>query len=224
MTHHHKLTLSRLFIYYGALLAVWALWELFLSPMVLSAPGGWTAAFLRGGVKLAVWLVPFALLIRNDEGSLLLPFRSMILGRKKWFWALPALLFIVVYYLIGSYVTFGKIAIHPDFRPQSLIGTVLLAGIIEELVFRGFFLNAFANRMSREKAVALTAPLFLVIHFPVWFTAGMFADPLSLFRNSIGILMLSVLFSLLFLRSKNLFVPTVAHMLWNLGAVLLFGG
>lgn len=211
-------------IYYGALFAVWVACTFFLFPAADSLAGNkWIFALIHGAVKTAVWALPFVLLIKKYERDMLFTLKGMFVKWERRLLFLPVFLVIIAYYLIGAYISFGEISVHADFDPANIIGTVLVAGIVEELVFRGFFLNALMKMMSREKAAVVTALMFLAIHFPLWIMQGVFLNPLSALQACAGIALLSLLFSLMFVYSKNIVVPALAHMLWNFLAVFFFG-
>ena len=146
--------------------------------------------------------------------------KDMFVTKPKWFKGAPWLL-LVFAPILQSLVHNGTIAIHPDFEPISLIGAVVFVGITEEIVFRGFLLNAFLKKMKMQYAVALDAVLFLFIHYPIWIYRGLGAS--EILMASIIIPILSVFFAYSFIKTKNIVVPIVLHMIWNLLTILLFG-
>jgi len=88
-------------------------------------------------------------------------------------------------------------------------------------MFRGFFLNALLKKMKPWYAVLLTAALFLLIHLPIWIHNGIL---LSTFLSGdfLIVIALSIIFSWTLIESKNIFIPIVLHMVWNLLGTLLF--
>ena len=83
---------------------------------------------------------------------------------------------------------------------------VVLAPVVEEILFRGLLLQRFALRWGPGRAVLFTSALFAVLH-PY--------HPLGLFA-------FSVLLSLLFLKARTLWAPIAAHALAN-GSLVLIG-
>ena len=69
-------------------------------------------------------------------------------------------------------------------------------------------------------AVLLNAALFLAIHFPIWIYRGQFNNISIMTNNGIGVILLSIIFSWTFIKSKNIFVPILLHMIWNLFSIL----
>jgi membrane protease YdiL (CAAX protease family) len=89
------------------------------------------------------------------------------------------------------------------------------------MVFRGWLLNATIKDMTKWLAVFINAVMYLATHFPSMIQNGVL---FSKFAPSyfIGFMSFSVIFSVSFLKSKNLFIPITMHMLFDLMAYVLF--
>lgn len=83
---------------------------------------------------------------------------------------------------------------------------VLGAPLGEELFFRGLLVDLWTERLGKVKAVLLSALLFALLHFYV--------------LQFIPVLVSGVLLGLLFVCSRNIYVPVIAHAIVN-GLVLL---
>lgn len=208
-------------LYLVLFFAAWTLRELFLRARVVEALGLWGAAFTGAAVKLLLWTLPAYLLVRAFPADMAMP--HWFAGKVRW----PRLLLWVVcilgYHAIGALIRTGGLSLQPGFSPSQLIGTVLFVGITEEAVFRGFLLNTLLTRMGERWALGIDAALFVLIHFPIWYTGGTFAVPLEALGSCVSIFVLSLLFSLSYLKDRNLITPILLHMAWNTGALLLFG-
>ncbi|MFT8322147.1 MAG: CPBP family intramembrane glutamic endopeptidase [Bacillus sp. (in: firmicutes)] len=86
------------------------------------------------------------------------------------------------------------------FIPITLFVSIIVAPIVEELLFRGYLLNKWGERLGAKKSIFLTSFLFAVLHigstFIVQFVFG-------------------ILCCLVYMKTKNLLVPIVLHMLNN---------
>jgi len=120
-----------------------------------------------------------------------------------------------IYLAIILYLENSGFKINPQFKPSDFIDKFLIVGITEELVFRGWILNALLKKMSTWSALIINNLLFLCIHFPIWyqthtlignFTSGSF----------ITVFVLGIIFGWLFIKSKNIWVPVTYHMLWDI--------
>ena len=91
--------------------------------------------------------------------------------------------------------------------------SVLTVGA-EEILFRGWLLPAFEDRVGRALAVVLSAVAFSGFH-----VLGGAQDPLSLVNLMLG----GIWFALLAQRSGGLLAPFFAHLGWNVTEELGFG-
>ena len=108
----------------------------------------------------------------------------------------------------------GKLALNPDFH----IGThlwLLFVGITEEAVFRGWMLNATAKKTNDMFALGLNALMFLAIHFPKWIDEGIFIQAFTGF-GFLSVIIFSVVTGVIFLKTKNLVLPVLLHMWYDL--------
>lgn len=211
-------------VYYIALWAVWAGKVLLLEPILENMFSMNVVALITGLIKLIIWVVPAGLLIKKYESELEIKAGEMFSMKKSdWKTLIIVALIMTAYVLFGAYMNFKKIAINPDFKPYSLINKFLIVGITEEIVFRGFLLNATLMKFkNRDLAIAINALMFLVIHFPIWLKDGAF---ISNFTNLgfLTIIFLSVLFSYYFAEKRTLVIPIVLHMLWDLLVTVFYG-
>jgi len=251
MIEKRKLGALHIIIYLIVFFAIWSVRELYIRPVFLDSLDGFVFQIAESSMKLLVWTLPAILLIRHYHADMWISLKEMFTNKPKWskenlwitdrFWKKENLLTVQstekspqwskedLFLLIGVMLLFplrsllftGTFAIRPDFMPITLIESVVFAGITEEVVFRGFLLNTTLKKMSLGSALLLNAVLFTLIHFPIWIYAG--HDLLTFVTSSIAVMALSILFSISFLKTKNIFVPIALHMGWNL-LVTLFGG
>lgn len=166
-------------------------------------------------VKFATWSIPAYFLIKKYSDRLAIGYSTMFKNHFR-FWPYLGLFILMLIYLFATvYFTSETIRINPSWHPTDLIGSFLIVGITEELVFRGWILNALLTKFKTWVALLIDSILFLVIHFPIWYRTGTF---LSNFASGaeFTVIILGILFGLLFIKSKNIFVPIIFHMFWDL--------
>ena len=219
---NRKLNLTMILLFYMVFWIVWYVVEIGLRPIILASLGEWELEVCKTTIKLLVWTLPAAFCVWHYKNDVLLSWHDMLTTKVKWLKYSLVLLGFTAYTVIGSFIMNGKLAVSPDFRIAPLVSTVLFVGITEEVVFRGFFLNALVEKMKPWYAVLLTALLFLLIHFPRWIYEGIL---LSTFLSGgfLAIVVLSIIFSRTFIKSRNILVPIMLHMSWNLLVTLFFG-
>ena len=101
--------------------------------------------------------------------------------------------------LLNNYVVVGS----------DIVLTIILAPIVEELVFRGVLLRWLGSRFNIYIAIIVTSLIFGVLHD----TGGIFSA-----------IIFGVCMSVLYVKTNNIFVPILAHMFNNIIAEFLAYG
>ncbi len=96
-------------------------------------------------------------------------------------------------------------------RTMLLFG-VILAGVFEEIPFRGFYLKVFMERWGFIKANLLTSLIFTLLHFQKIMTEG--------FLQLIILFIFSLWLGYLRKETKSLWAPIIVHMSFNVLTVL----
>ncbi len=110
-------------------------------------------------------------------------------------------------YLSNSILDFvPSVNLFNSFLTGSLITTIFISPISEELIFRGVFLNRLQLAVPVVFAVLISSLLFAALHsFGSIFSAFIFG----------------VCIAILYLKTDNIFVPILAHFLNNLFAEII---
>lgn len=208
-----KMVLS-LTIYTALLFVIWSLCETWLKTQLLIAQVEWFREII---LKALIWTIPTLALIRIFSGQLYIGFKEMFTKHVSWVRFVPILLLFTVYVIASALLLHGSLELSPQFSLLT-IPIVLSIGIGEELVFRGWLLNAMFKVLGNHRkwlAIVIDTVLFLAIHFPLWlYTSSLmktFAD-----LGALAIVVLSVIFSLAFLKSRSIWPPVILHAYWNL--------
>jgi membrane protease YdiL (CAAX protease family) len=221
MIENRKLTPFIIGVYLIVFFTVWSIRELIIQPVFLTPIGSLLVSEIVGEViKLLVWTLPAILLIRHFQDDMWIGLKEMFITKPKWFKDAPILLVIFIPFL-RAIIFNGGLAVNPDFQPIRLIGSVILIGVTEEIVFRGFFLNTMLKKMKLWSAIVLNGILFVVIHYPIWIYRGY--DFTTFLTGSFSVFLLGGLFSYSFFKTKNIFIPIILHMIWNLQLMLFQG-
>ena len=116
---------------------------------------------------------------------------------------------------ISAYLRKGSLALDSDFGIKQVIAFSFV-GITEEMVFRGWLVNAMVGkeRQNRWKAILFSSLMFVAIHIPTWTIHGQLTAAF-LHLGFVQIIILSVIFSITFLKSRNILVPVALHMIWD---------
>lgn len=214
--NHHVSKLPALVVYVIVFYSIWTVWEFWIKPFISNTiENEYISQFVKSGViKNLVWTLPAVLLINHFKADIYVGLKDMFKVRAQLLKYLPIFFLFTAYLLAGVILGKGKISISETFRLSDLI-RVLFVGITEEMVFRGWLLNATVSERKKWLPIIINALMFLLIHFPIWIYEGHFAEN---FQNLsfLGIIIVSIIFSLTFIKSKNIWIPILLHMYWDL--------
>ncbi len=116
--------------------------------------------------------------------------------------------------ILGKTIEHQPLLIFED--TWSSISGVLVAPIVEEIVFRGAVLGALMQRYRFPIANLLTAFFFLGIHIPGWYFQGVLTDTLlSPLNGALSIFILGLIFGYVAYRSNSVSGSILAHILNN---------
>ena len=186
--------------------AIWTVYELYIKTLIDSK-------LLQDGViKTIVWVLPAMLLVHALKDDVQVALKEMFVTKVRWRRYLWVYALLAVWALLGGLLQQGGLifALNAD----ELI-VVLFVGITEEMVFRGWLLNATVNDLPKWLAILINAVLFMAVHFPRLIQEGAFLSSFTSLGNA-GIMVLSAIFSISFIKSKNLLIPITMHMLYDL--------
>ncbi len=106
---------------------------------------------------------------------------------------------------VGNLLSEPILPPEPGFRMLTILLAVVLAPVMEEIVFRGLLLNRMMVKVGVQRAVIFSSLLFGLLHGEAFLGATLF-----------GIVM-----CLLYLHSESLWAPTLVHIANNGIAVLI---
>jgi len=216
MTKKRKLTTMHISMYLIVFFVIWSVRELLIQPVLLSPLSPITSELIGAGIKLLVWTLPAILLIRHFHDDMLIGLKEMFTNKLSWsrdYLAVVLIITFLVTRFVYAWLVYGEL-LSPELVSIRLIGAVVFVGITEEVVFRGFLLNAFLKKMKTQYAIVLDAVLFTIIHYPIWIYNGRGIH--DFVSGSITVAVLSMGFAYSFIKTRNIFVPIALHMAWNL--------
>lgn len=216
MTRRKSNRIPALIIHAVIFYAFWACWALLIRPALKDAvQDPFLVEILGACVKLATWTLPALLLIRHFSPELQVGLRQMFTQKVPLKSAVLWILLFLAY--SGGNCLFalfrGNLHINPEFTLKSHIW-LLVVGITEEVVFRGWMLNATAKSERDWKMILLNGVMFLCIHFPGWIQKGMFVSAFTGF-GFLSVILFGAAAGICFLKHKNLLLVVFIHMLYD---------
>ena len=211
-----KAKLYALIVYSVAFYTIWSIYEFLGKPFLRSFIETEIVfeCVSTALIKNAAWTLPAALLVHHFRSDVYVSLKEMFTTKVQWLKYMPFFLLFTAFQLINSSALHGRLAISESFRMSDLIW-ILFVGLTEEMVFRGWLLNATLREDKKWLCVAINTLMFLAIHFPRWICDGIFFLNLSI-PGIIQFIMLSLIFNWTFIKSKNILVPITLHMYWDL--------
>ena len=165
-------------------------------------------------LKTIVWVVlPILYVALIDKRKPLEYLKLRANARKTTIWSLVVIAIGVVWQL-------ALLALELDDKAPNLreiYVSIWSAGVCEEVLFRGFFLNKFGEFMSFTKAALITSLLFVLVHVPGWLVKDYaFTKMIS---AGLYVLLISLIFSVLVKKSNSLYPSIIFHSIADLIAI-----
>lgn len=102
---------------------------------------------------------------------------------------------------------------------MAFLGGFIIQGAMEEVLCRGFLLLSLARKLPIAVAIGISASVFAIPHFPALFWGNILYDLIG----NINLYLVSIIFSMLLLRRKNIWVVCGMHSIWNFLLYNIFG-
>lgn len=130
---------------------------------------------------------------------------------------------ITIYMAAGMFALHGGVWMNPDIRIVQVLPKYLIVGFVEEIVYRGWGMNAFSAFMNEKQANRISVLYFVLIHFPAyfirWYQEGSFNIG-GLVSQAVFALVLGLTFGYLFRKSKSILPPMLLHFWTDILSVL----
>lgn len=159
--------------------------------------------------------------LKNAKTPLKKMFESSVTNIKNILWLMVLVIgtWFVMAGLTIVFINHSKLAMETQERLSgilfgsskewfSIIGVVIIAPLLEEIVFRGIILQGFLKNYSITKSIIITAVLFGLFH------ANIVQTPL--------VILLGIVLGVIYIKTGSLFMCIIGHALNNFIAV--FGG
>ncbi len=200
-----------------ALVAFYIVWSLratvFYSVDESIASDVWRMVYSTA-VKVMLWVGPAWVYVRWIRQTPVLRYLgiSVVPARREWGIAgLVTLLYLGT--VVGLEVKFGGKSIHPSVPAAFALAFLAASALIEEIFFRGLVLQELSRHIRGVPANIITSLLFVAVHWPHWlWSRGLNASVLA---DSVGVILASLLFGWLYLRTRSVWPCFTAHVANN---------
>jgi hypothetical protein len=165
--------------------------------------------------RLLIWALPVFVYLRFVDQKHPVEYLKL---KQNWKRGMLIGLTLTALNFLSSLARFG--APHPNLRSvtwNSILGTSLLIGFVEEIPYRGFILQKFQERYGFWVANLFSSLLFLSMHLPGWISLHLLKAETVIFVFVFGVLM-----AIVFRYSNSLWSAIVAHSLNDFLSVVIF--
>lgn len=133
---------------------------------------------------------------------------------------------VVVYHICSMFFTHGGLWINPKFNFFKHLFIFAMVAFAEELVYRGWGLNALSKFMSAKKANFISCLFFVILHLPAYiiqyFLIGTFLYQ-TIIVQCFMVFILGLVFGYLYSKGKSLWSCMVVHFLCDFLSVMMIG-
>ena len=204
-----KIMIGYLFVFYF----VWSIKELWLIQYIYSFDET-TSAFLEALIKSFIWIVPAWLYIKKYLNTNPIAYLKMNVNVKKGvFWGIVLSILIGLYFAFETYI-FNQQSFQYSLSFDDYLNGFLMAGIAEEIVFRGLILQEINKKVTFWKANIVTALLFLVIHYPIWIYNAEFLE-FFIAGTHIYVFTIGLLLGFVYKKTGSLWSVVLLHTFHN---------
>ena len=192
------------------------MWPYYGYPRLLAlGDGTLTYAIANLMIRFLVWVAPVWIYLRRLDHVDPIEYLKLRghLGRGL----LVALVLTVVNFL-GTVARLGPP--HPSLQSvtwNSMLGTSVLIGFIEEVPYRGFMLQKLTEDFGFWPAALGTSLLFVAVHIPGWIALHMLTVD-----RAVSIFVFGAVMALAFRYARSLWAPILAHSTNDFMSFVLF--
>lgn len=210
--------MTTFYLSYGFMVVLWFFGRELINFINHQYTTGMVSDLTSLAIKAVIMVGLGAIWINQTNDQLWVKKRKLYNGNfPKIFWVVLAMFIGYLFFLMfGAHHGF-YIQSNP-FKSGEFISVTLGAGLIEEFLFRGFFMNFLMNRYGIVTANIIQACLFQISHFPLYYLEGLTMT--SWLVSIANVLPLGLIFGWIFYRTKNLWAGTILHCVWDTGVTL----
>lgn len=204
-------------LYCLGLFVLWGIFEIVIMPYIEFYK--FSGIIKEVFIKIILWFIPAVVLQRYFNKFMFVKKDRIFSFDLKETGFIIMMLIFTLFHVVSAFVQNGGISVSDSFRASDII-IACSVGISEEMVFRGWLLNSALNDKNKYTVVTINSLLFLAIHFPVWIREGVFLTYVTS-GSCFQIIVLSIILSTAFIKSKNIIIPAILHAYWDLLCFLL---
>lgn len=183
-------------------------------------------SYIYGYLSRITWSIPFIILVVKKSGCVRVPAKELFAFKVHWPSFLLAFTATTGYIITGMLVNHGMIWLNPQILLMQELSKFLVVGFAEEMVYRGWGMNAFSTYMSLNRANLSASFYFVALHFPAyfihWYLDGTFALS-TMLTQAVYVFILSLVFGWVLKKSQSIWPPILIHFWSDFASVMFIG-
>ena len=224
----HHLSFAKVIISLIMTIVLWAIvtdaWG--YSRLLFAAQSGSWTSYAYGFVSRFVWAIPAIFLLRLYTREVPVTLKQLFKNKPHMKSLLVTVAVVVIYNFGAMLVQHGGLWMNPSFSFVKHFTMFIMVGFAEELVYRGWGLNALSLFLSERNANLVSNLFFVILHLPAYFIKlylnGTFPVA-AIATQCVMVFILGLLFGYLYRRGKSLWSPIIVHFLADFLSVMLIG-
>ncbi|WRS27673.1 CPBP family intramembrane glutamic endopeptidase [Oscillospiraceae bacterium MB08-C2-2] len=228
MMKTRKLSLLKVLLSLVGFLFLWAIvtdaWG--YSELLFHAEKGTWEKYIFNLVNRLIWAIPAIVLLRLYKEDLPTKWNELFLNKPHKRPFIIAAAVIILYCFAGMLFSHGGIWLNPQFNCIKDFLKLLMVAFAEELVYRGWGLNALSVFMSKRAANLVSTLFFVLLHLPAYFIKFYLIGTIPLAAMAFQcffVFILGLLFGYLYNRGRSLWSPMVVHFLADFLSIMVIG-
>lgn len=193
---------------------------------LLGAPAGSWGNHLYNLFSRIVWVVPAIILLQVYKKDIPTTLKKLFSNKPSMRPFLIALAVIILYHFCAMFYTHGGFWINPEFDMSKHLIMFISVAFVEEMVYRGWGLNAFSKYLSERKANLISTLFFVLLHLPAYFIKLYFNGTfpvVAVATQCAFVFVLGLLFGYLYRKGKSLWSPMIVHFLADFLSIMMLG-
>ena len=193
---------------------IWSVYEIMISTNIKDIYSDNLNIFSNFIIKSLIWILPVYLYLKFYDKKNPISYLKLDKNIKKGLMGALILSLFFTFYHFTRINLLGSLKVEFNLDLYILLNTILLAGIAEEIVFRGFLLRKLWTNSSFKIAIVSSSLLFVFIHYPIWFVRGRTLS-IDFLIGSFYIFVLGLLQGYIYKKTNSLWACIISHSFHN---------
>jgi len=184
------------------------------------------ASYIFAFFSRLLWSVPAIVLLVRYKHDVPVTFEQLFTNMPQVKPLMGAVTIISLYNLAAMFYNHGGLWINPYFHFAKHFSMFLMVAFAEELVYRGWGLNALSAFVPEKIANAIAVIFFIILHLPAYFIRYFLYGTFPMQAVAVQcayVLVLGLFFGYLYCKGKSLWSCMLAHFLADFMGVMIVG-